>query len=334
MDKICCNCKKKLGILFYYRCGNHFFCMDCLSGVHNYITKNLDVLYPELVQDIILLSKEKDDLYKNNFLEKVLKEREDCEKWKKADQADLKEIDREYQQDCRELKKELERDLREAEKEQKEYIRSQHNRISIHQKRVMEEVKQGIIDNYEKDLAFVKDNYELDKKGINEIIRKGNEKKEKNDMELEYAIQRIRYRADEVRKELERARKAEEARAMEKKIQEEKLHCEEKINEEVVKPEKIAIDKKVKEKEAKQENIQEVEKGGEIKKNSEYLAWISLVTSVLAWLTMVTGILPLIFLPISLVTGIKGLKTTKRNLAIAGIVISSIPILLVIIMLV
>ena len=36
-------------------------------------------------------------------------------------------------------------------------------------------------------------------------------------MELEYAIQRIRYRADEVRKELERARKAEEARAMEKK---------------------------------------------------------------------------------------------------------------------
>jgi len=28
--------------------------------------------------------------YKNNFLEKVLKEREDCEKWKKADQADLR----------------------------------------------------------------------------------------------------------------------------------------------------------------------------------------------------------------------------------------------------
>ena len=61
----------------------------------------------------------------------------------------------------------------------------------------------------------------------------------------------------------------------------------------------------------------------ERKKNPTHLAIISLVCSILSWVTVMTVLPPFILAVIGLITGIKALKSSRRKMAIAGIIVSA-----------
>lgn len=350
-DKVCYNCGKKVGAIFSKKCRDQFFCSSCIGKLHSYIVDDLNIFTPDQVNDLIVVSEAKDKMYQKEVLKKILSNRAQYLSWKRADESDRKKLEAEYKRECDSLKREMERDLKEVEREQEEFKKSNHNRITEVQRATMETVKQTIRNNYQKDAQILAKNFELDKAELGEIAKKGSNKFESNENDLNLILWKAQNRARELRRQkeadlAEKQKKAEEIE-LKKRESEKKINDQQKINQdvsaeaqkqreaelerykaEVREKERIKAEneaRKALERELQGQKKMELRQAR--KENPVHLAWISLVCSILAWLTAITVLLPIIFITAGLITGARALKSSKRNVAIASIIASIVLVL-------
>ena len=142
----------------------------------------------------------------------------------------------------------------------------------------------------------------LAQKEAEECIRREKEERAQIELERKKAQQEIERRAHEEAKEklkgeLEEIRVEAERKALDEAREKAMRHEKEKIAKDLQREER--------------------------KKNPTHLAIISLVCSILSWVTVMTVLPPFILAVIGLITGIKALKSSRRKMAIAGIIVSA-----------
>ena len=357
-DRVCYNCGKKVGLMFSKKCQDQFFCLTCVGKLHSYIVDDFDIFTPDQVSDLIVVSEAKDKMYQNEALRKILSDRAKYVGWKRADESDRRKLEAEYKRERDSINREMERDLKEVEREYIEFKKSNHNHVTEAQQATVESMKQTIRENYQKDIKKLEEDFELDKAGLDQIAKKGSNKREINENELNLILWKTHNRARELKqqkiaeaeeqKKIEMQKREEEQRANEKQkidkevrtvaqkqveaeLEQYKIEAQEKALKEIKEKERIKAENEAKrnlEKELHKQRMEELKQAR--RADPVYLAWISLGCSIMAWITLVTGFLPIIFIPAALITGIKALKTSKKNVAIASIITTGVLVLILI----
>ena len=176
--------------------------------------------------------------------------------------------------------------------------------------------------------AELKAKQEADAKANAEAAQRAKEEAEKQEQEAAEA---------KVKLEAEKQAKAEEEARKEKEIRI-KAEAEARVRVEAEQKERAAAQEKAEKKaaeEAEAIRLEKERKKEERKANPTYKAYASLILGILIWITFMMGaaglIVTLLMMVLGMVFGVQALKSTKKKIAIAGLVLNGLMVALIVV---
>lgn len=360
MAQNCVRCGKKINIFSEYKCKDGSFCSDCLGDLNKVILDSLACFTSDQVSDLLLLRERNDKILADDALEKLLKKRRYWISELEKNKLELNKIEKDFKKNYDNETRERNNALRKCDWEFERFKKDNKGKISAIQIQNHNEFRQTMADNYEENLKDLQELYHFDKEAMKEFYEEANENVKKTNDELNEFIKLMQQRADELKEidnsakieaeeniqgELESIKEAAMERALEearndakiKAANQARIEAEEKIKEELEEIKAKAEQKALEEAKAKAELLekenatkqlekeererQKAQAKAERARNPTHLAIISLVCAILSWLAIITVIPAFALAVAAIVTGIRGLKSSRKKMAIAGTIL-------------